>query len=295
MSRTEHRTFKDRFSDTTQNPFGSGLPERKLGYGDFNVTWRCENHPIPNDENMMIDAVTSQHCYCTGATVSFVRELGDEDAHLECFIGITKYPQNPRDPRSKEVNQYFSYNNDVIDDCIPLVTFDKEMLEVIDDPVNVYKYDYMLSSFNNNSALNYFEKVGDGAAQSETVLCRGSAFLPYQFVPLVLGKDCTPREAFCRTYPSIKSEDMVDECSGFLRMCQVSATLTEGGMHQQTIQLSAGKPCPRNPFLLSYMKKEVLFRELKGLRPSTAPVASQEVRELKNVVTKLVDNRMNRE
>ena len=82
MSHTEHKTYKDRFSDTTQNPFGSGLAERKLGYGDYNNTWRCENHPIPNDEGMMLDAVTSQHIYCTGATVTFTRELDDDDAHL---------------------------------------------------------------------------------------------------------------------------------------------------------------------------------------------------------------------
>ena len=40
MSHTEHKTYNDRFRDTTQNPFGTDLGARRVGYGDFNCTWR---------------------------------------------------------------------------------------------------------------------------------------------------------------------------------------------------------------------------------------------------------------
>jgi hypothetical protein len=97
-------------------------------------------------------------------------------------------------------------------------------------------------------------------------------FVPYELVPVLLGKDYTAAEAFQLTYPLLEEEGLEAVCAPFLTFLQLAFTApTTDNPRPVTLQDEVGLPRHvTRPGVVRNRRESVLYRFLPDLRPSSA-------------------------
>eukprot|EP00536_Pseudo-nitzschia_multiseries_P017797 jgi/Psemu1/52575/gm1.52575_g len=119
---------------------------------------------------------------------------------------------------------------------------------------------------------DYIPAIPEGTAHTEMLQAHKVCFLPFEFVPLVLCRGLTPKQAFQVLQPHIHQQGLGDICKPLLDTLRAVGT-------QPTTLLGAIRllePCPSfqaEASLRAYMKKNVLLRDLPGIAGS-APADS---------------------
>eukprot|EP00536_Pseudo-nitzschia_multiseries_P019220 jgi/Psemu1/231678/e_gw1.4141.1.1 len=117
---------------------------------------------------------------------------------------------------------------------------------------------------------DYIPAIPEGTAHTEMLWAHKVCFLPFEFVPLVLCRGLTPKQAFHVLQPHIYQQGLEDICKPLLD------TLRAVGTQPTTLLgairlLEPGPSFREEANLRAYMKKNVLLRDLPNLSGSAAP------------------------
>eukprot|EP00536_Pseudo-nitzschia_multiseries_P012884 jgi/Psemu1/33358/gm1.33358_g len=116
---------------------------------------------------------------------------------------------------------------------------------------------------------DYIPAIPEGTTHIEMLQAHKVCFLPFEFVPLVLCRGLTPKQAFQVLQPHIHQQGLVDICKPLLDTLQAVGT-------QPTTLLGAIRLLEPGPSfraktsLRAYMKKNVFLRDRPGLGPAPA-------------------------
>ena len=109
----------------------------------------------------------------------------------------------------------------------------------------------------------------DGAM--EIFLAPQSCFVPFEMMPILLGQDLSPRQAFTLVYPCLESQGFLEACKSLADFVRVSntkhSTLTGNEMPRIGL-LALGMLFQPEVDLELYMERMVLHRDLAGLKKS---------------------------
>eukprot|EP00536_Pseudo-nitzschia_multiseries_P019463 jgi/Psemu1/60821/gm1.60821_g len=97
-----------------------------------------------------------------------------------------------------------------------------------------------------------------------------ACFIPFQLVPLLLGKGLSPVHALNIIYPYLDTLNLALTCAPLLntlRAAGTDPTIVDGGVHFAT----PGTPFRGEPGLTLYMQNQVLYRDLPGLKQPSQP------------------------
>lgn len=102
-----------------------------------------------------------------------------------------------------------------------------------------------------------------------------------------MGKDLPPRDDFIILYNAIKSADMVPQHTHLLDLLWVTCTLTDDCNIPIVTQNEPWVQTILSMQLICWMKTKVLFWDLQGLVPQTAPVSSSSDAAIKDALSGL--------
>ena len=286
----DHSTYATLYGDARENPFGQG-ESRKPAVQHYIHEWRSEGTPLDKDAlNLVVMDQFTDHA--VGGICVFVND-GDGNPKLEVLLGLRKYTRNPGSPTSLLFNQVFAYLNDIEEGTGSLIGFDKDMLEMTAE-ANVYNVDHHKSKLMADESIDFFPRIADNAAQSETVKTRKAMYIPYELVPYVLDKNLSPRQSFLVLHPIMEAAGLLTVCKPLVDYLRVAGTMPTVGHAPELIHDKAGKAIIAERGLLLFMKNQVLLRDLGGLRKrasTTNPVIAQ----LTAAVDSMTQNQLKRD
>jgi hypothetical protein len=97
-------------------------------------------------------------------------------------------------------------------------------------------------------------------------------FIPFELVPVLLGKDYTAQEAFQLAYPLLEAEGLNTICAPFLAFLQAASTSpSTNNPRPVTLQDELGLPRRvTRPTVVRSCRESVIYRLLPDLRPTAA-------------------------
>ena len=285
MVAIEHKTYTSLFKDATCDPFGAGVA-RTNSIHRYTHAWRTDSapHTVAELEPLVYDFFAD---HPIGGVGVFVVD-GNATLRLKVLVGLKKYSRNPRSIDSVLFNLPFAYVGDVEEGMGEMVQFDADCLEVTAE-VNVFKIATYKTKLIADPSVELFPPVDDADAQVETRKVRKSAFIPYCLMQYVLDKDLTPRDAFLLLHPLIENAGLLDACSTLLDWLRVAGTMPSPNAIPLVGLDVPGKAVRIERPLLKFVREQVLFRDLKGLRPTATATTDPLALQMERAVTTLTE------
>eukprot|EP00536_Pseudo-nitzschia_multiseries_P019484 jgi/Psemu1/60917/gm1.60917_g len=157
----------------------------------------------------------------------------------------------------------FGYIDDVEGEEVELVRVDAALLSRA-AASRVYLLAHHEANVSQHPERDYIPAIPEGTAHTEMLQAHKVCFLPFKFIPLVLCRGLTPKQAFQVLQPHIHQQGLGDICKPLLDTLRAVGT-------QPTTLLGAIRLLEPGPAfraeanLRAYMKKNVLLRDLPGL------------------------------
>eukprot|EP00536_Pseudo-nitzschia_multiseries_P010366 jgi/Psemu1/25709/gm1.25709_g len=184
---------------------------------------------------------------------------------LQVIHGLRRYPGTITQP-SANCGRAFGYIDDVEQQEGELVQVDAALLSRA-AASRVYLLAHHDATVSQHPDRDYIPAIPEGTAHTEMLQAHKVCFLPFEFVPLVLCRGLTLKQAFQVLQPHIHQQGLGDICKPLLDTLRAVGT-------QPTTLLGAIRLLEPGPSfraeanLRAYMKKNVLRRDLPGLAGS---------------------------
>eukprot|EP00536_Pseudo-nitzschia_multiseries_P002015 jgi/Psemu1/4691/gm1.4691_g len=181
---------------------------------------------------------------------------------LRVIHGLRRYPGTITQPSANR-GQAFGYIDDVEGQEVELVRVDAALLSRA-AASRVYLLAHHEANISQHPKRDYIPAIPEGTAHTEMLQAHKVCFLPFEFIPLVLCRGLTPKQAFQVLQPHIHQQGLGDICKPLLDTLRAVGT-------QPTTLLGAIRLLEPGPAfraeanLRAYMKKNVLLRDLPGL------------------------------
>jgi hypothetical protein len=254
-------TYGELYEDDALNPFGS---ETKAGYRAVFHSWRVETRP-QTVERVLGDLV-SEFFRLIGGIGVFFKDDESASGHLEVAHGIQPYHGIPgRHIQDRKIP--FGFEGDVTGVDIPTVALDKSQWKItalVNISGTITRTLQILGAEPEDELLGP-HKATD--ANVRTVKTRGGMYIPFEFMPLVLEKNLTAREAYLLLVPAIVDAGMEATCQPLIDWLTVAFT-DPSAMAPETVNL---KPClgrlhfSPSPAVVSSRRAEVLYQDLPAI------------------------------
>eukprot|EP00536_Pseudo-nitzschia_multiseries_P012952 jgi/Psemu1/210162/e_gw1.524.25.1 len=190
---------------------------------------------------------------------------------LRVIHGLRRYPGTITQPSANR-GRAFGYIDDVEGQEGELVQVDAALLSRA-AASRVYLMAHHEATISQHPDRDYIPAIPEGTAHTEMLQAHKVCFLPFEFVPLVLCRGLTPKQAFQVLQPHIHQQGLGNICKPLLDTLQAVGT-------QPTTLLGAIRLLEPGPSsfraeanLRAYMKSNVLLRDLPGLRVDPAAPA----------------------
>eukprot|EP00536_Pseudo-nitzschia_multiseries_P019162 jgi/Psemu1/59280/gm1.59280_g len=184
---------------------------------------------------------------------------------LRVIHGLRRYPGTITQPSANR-GRAFGYIDDVEGQEGELVQVDAALLSRA-SASRVYLMAHHEAAISQHPDRDYIPAIPEGTAHTEMLQAHKVCFLPFEFVPLVLCRGLTPKQAFQVLQPHIYQQGLEGICKPLLDTLRAVGT-------QPTTLLGAIRLLEPGPAfraeanLRAYMKKNVLIRDLPGLTGS---------------------------
>eukprot|EP00536_Pseudo-nitzschia_multiseries_P015908 jgi/Psemu1/44246/gm1.44246_g len=194
--------------------------------------------------------------------------FGEAPTRHDVIHGLRRYPGTITQPSANR-GRAFGYIDDVEGQEGELVQVDAALLSRA-SASRVYLMAHHEATIFQHPDREYIPAIPEGTAHTEMLQAHKVCFLPFEFVPLVLCRGLTPKQAFQVLQPHIHQQGLEDICKPLLD------TLRAMGTEPTTLLgairlLEPGPSFRAEANIRAYMKKNVLLRDLPGLAGSAAP------------------------
>eukprot|EP00536_Pseudo-nitzschia_multiseries_P008623 jgi/Psemu1/20902/gm1.20902_g len=175
---------------------------------------------------------------------------------LRVIHGLRRYPGTITQPSANR-GRAFGYIDDVEGQEVELVRVDAALLSRA-AASRVYLLAHHEANVSQHPAQNYIPAIPEGTAHTEMLQAHKVCFLPFEFIPLVLCRGLTPKQAFQVLQPHIHQQGLGDICKPLLDTLRAVGT-------QPTTLLGAIRLLEPGPAfraeanLRAYMKKHALL------------------------------------
>jgi hypothetical protein len=258
------------FAEPASDPFGAEEEEAAACIATVYLNWRTTSDPTDVDD--VEDDIISDFSRPIGGVGMFVQHERSATGILEVLHGFRKFPGVPG-KTGRDRNQLFCYVDDVL--CVDLhtVAFDEQQLETtmaVNVPATIDRVLQLLGEEPNNETIGPF-RVGDATIRTISST-RGAMYIPYQYMPLVLGMELTGREACLLLLPAIINDGLQQVCKPLVDFLVVSIAKGAKDLNvPRTMQACVGlRDFHPSSSAISHRREHVLYRQLPGLRPTAA-------------------------
>eukprot|EP00536_Pseudo-nitzschia_multiseries_P018507 jgi/Psemu1/55932/gm1.55932_g len=208
---------------------------------------------------------------------------------LRVIHGLRRYPGTITQPSANR-GRAFGYIDDVEGQEVELVRVDAALLSRA-VASRVYLLAHHEANVSQHPERDYIPAIPEGTAHTEMLQAHKVCFLPFEFIPLVLCRGLTPKQAFQVLQPHIHQQGLGDICKPLLDTLRAVGT-------QPTTLLGAIRLLEPGPAfraeanLRAYMKKNVLLRDLPDLAGSAPadPTLTTAFAALKNQQLRLSES-----
>ena len=133
---------------------------------------------------------------------------------LHVVHGIRKYPKHPARKTVFDDLPYGYLDNADRQDA-DIVEFEEKLLKATDE-VNVALVANYKTTLDQDPGLELFALRADGAAATKTIKTRKCMYILFQFIPLVIKKELSPRVAYLILQPAIAAASLLAACANLL-------------------------------------------------------------------------------
>eukprot|EP00536_Pseudo-nitzschia_multiseries_P018656 jgi/Psemu1/56628/gm1.56628_g len=204
-----------------------------------------------------------------GAIRIFVADPLLGESRLRLVHGLRKYP-GPLAQPSLNTGNAFGYLDDIERDAGELVQVNSDMLSKT--PASwVFSLGHHIAELNAHRQQPYIPAVQEGAAHSETISAHKAFFIPFELVPVLLGKGLSPWQAMGILYSYLNHEVLL----------RTYAPLLDTLRPVPTFRIEPG--------LTNYTKNKVLYRDIPSLNSPPIPPGDP---VLTRAVTVLTDHQL---
>eukprot|EP00536_Pseudo-nitzschia_multiseries_P019258 jgi/Psemu1/231787/e_gw1.4247.1.1 len=250
------------YYQSTPSPLGVG-PARDLAYQTI-YDYFAEETATPILLGRLLDLFEPEP---VGALGIFLTDTFGK-ARLRLVHGLRKYP-GPLTAPSTNKGKAFGYLDDIEGDAGELVLVDAALLEQAPETL-VLSLDRHLDVIKHAHHSHMIPMVLGDDPHMEVITPFKACFIPFQLVPLLLGKGLSPIHALNIIYPYLDTLNLALTCAPLLntlRAAGTDPTIADGGVHFAT----PGTPFRGEPGLTLYMRNQVLYRDLPGLKKPSHP------------------------
>ncbi|VEU43031.1 unnamed protein product, partial [Pseudo-nitzschia multistriata] len=285
--------YMDLFQDPAANPFGTDPAIRRSAYARIYQKFASGPGPLPPDV-LYTHTLNLFEAEAIGGISIFVNDANGIP-RLCVIHGIRKYPGCLL-AASPNANKTFGFLDDVVSGRGELVRVTTSMF-ALTSAIRVLPIAGHCLALEADANLQYVGPHDPGDPNTEEVVCRHTFFLPFELVPLVLGKDQNPREAFCILHPWLQSRGWDAEAKPLVDALRVAGTQARANTPanpRPICETAANEPGPlfrAEAKLTIYMDKKVLHRDLPGLVPIPTHV-NPGTAALTAAVSTLTDNQL---
>eukprot|EP00536_Pseudo-nitzschia_multiseries_P016461 jgi/Psemu1/46299/gm1.46299_g len=250
------------YYQSTPSPLGVG-PTRDLAYQTI-YDYFAEETATPILLGRLLDLFEPEP---VGALGIFLTDTFGK-ARLRLVHGLRKYP-GPLTAPSTNKGKAFGYLDDIEGDAGELVLVNAALLEQAPETL-VLSLDRHLDVIKHAHHSHMIPMVLGDDPHMEVITPFKACFIPFQLVPLLLGKGLSPIHALNIIYPYLDTLNLALTCAPLLntlRAAGTDPTIVDGGVHFAT----PGTPFRGEPGLTLYMRNQVLYRDLPGLKKPSHP------------------------
>lgn len=219
MAAMAHLTYSELFADETKNPFTG---DKKVGYKTVLSAYRPSN--APQASSTLLRNAVLDFSRPIGALGLFVQDGSTPGGTLHVLHGLLVHPGDAGAP-TPERGEVFAFADEVCGVDILSVRMGRDQLEFC-NPINIasthVEHLAKLTAEPDDPLMGPFEDDADGVKNAQKA--RLTMFIPFEFVPLVIGKNLSPRAAFEILVPAIIAAGMEDACAHLLMWLQIAGT-----------------------------------------------------------------------
>jgi hypothetical protein len=276
-------TYSKLYSEDTMSPFGT---ETKAGYATVFNSWRVDARP-PTVGKLLEDVV-ADFARPMGGIGIFVEDSESATGHLVVAHGLQPFHGIPgRNTQDRKL--LFGFKGDVVGVDIATVAMDNTQWEItvaVNVPGTATRVLQLLGAEPEDELIVPFRASEANVRQIKT---RGGMYIPFEFMPIVLGQDLTAREAYLLLVPAIIDAGLEAVCQpliDFLTVVIVEPTAT-------SLEPLTVKPClgrlhhNPSPTVISNRRAEVPYRDLPGLKQGPSDAGDPYLRDVARAVGEL--------
>jgi len=194
----------------------------------------------------------------------------DGQHRLGVLLGPRVYP-GPLVGDSPLADNTFGYQGDISKFGFGTLVQIQDELFAATEEINVLTNDHHKTTLEGDATLDAVRPVTDNAPHSETVRTRQSMYIPYELIPLLLGRSLTAREASLEVHTSLGGSYLRGAAQPLLRFLRVGGTLGTGDV-VKNVHPSIGPAFRMDDGLQEYMHTRVIQRDLPHYREGASTV-----------------------
>ena len=241
------------------NPFGSGAAQRPILQSVYH-SWRSAAAPHSATE-LFRDVVDHFEGMPIGGIGIFVCDTNGTD-RLRIIHGLRRY-LGVLGGTSPLAGNIFGYIDDITQGVGKIVQITENLFDLTGS-INVCTVAHHKATLEANASLSLVPSRGDAEAQTEAIRARNSSFVPYNFMPLLLGKNLTAREAFLVVEDHLTANENAAYCEPMLSFLRVAGTKDATGMVLNSL-MEPGPNFRLEVNLTLNMTAKILHRDLPAL------------------------------
>ena len=274
------------FSDPSNNPFGTTDDERAQGYASIYAYWRVADRP-PSAKDLALEMVTEFH-EPIGVIGVMMEDAEHPSGVLKCLHALQVYPGQPGKP-STDRSKTFAYVEDVDGIDITTVKLDEDVFSRTNE-INIAgsaaRHQEVLDDNPDEDMVGPYDTT---TASKQTVRTRNSMCIPHEFVPLVIDKGLSGRQAFEILVPAIEEANMTLVCDPLVKFLMVASTNPSTQAHSLVIREHIGEPGSTIATqVLKYRRETLLYKQVPHLRPAAATAGDPAIRQIADGLDNLV-------
>ena len=211
------KTYRALCEDLDKNPLGSGEPLAER-LAEIYASWGAGAAFLDKDE-LFEEVLLDMNTEFIGGIGVFVTEANQPGGTLQIIHSPRKHAQ-----RGAHRGKCFAYLGDLCGQSIDIVNFNTQLLDFAPEVNVVNNVDIQSSYFDNHAASELAPSVPDGIEDLRRIKTRRSMFIPFPFIPYVIGCNLTAREALNVLVPVIRNFALEEVCSQLIDFLVVAST-----------------------------------------------------------------------